>query len=96
MLAHYGYSDGSGSYFITIDTDKCYGCGDCVSVCPSAVFEILDEDPNDPLNENPVASVASDKNPKVKYLCAECKPSTNRPKLPCMVACAADAIEHSW
>ena len=35
MLANYGYSDGSGNYFITIDTEKCNRCGDCVAACPS-------------------------------------------------------------
>jgi len=28
---------------IIIDKDKCEGCGDCVDVCPSEVFEIVDE-----------------------------------------------------
>ena len=27
MLANYGYKDASGDFFITIDTDKCDGCG---------------------------------------------------------------------
>ncbi len=29
MLANYGYKDGSGDRFITIDTGKCDGCGPC-------------------------------------------------------------------
>ncbi|MBW1798692.1 MAG: 4Fe-4S binding protein, partial [Deltaproteobacteria bacterium] len=45
MLANYGYKDASGDFFITIDTDKCDGCGDCVSACPVDVFEVMDEDP---------------------------------------------------
>ena len=47
MLANYGYKDGSGDFFITIDTDKCDGCGDCVPACPAGCFEV-GEDPNDP------------------------------------------------
>lgn len=27
---------------ITVDTDKCTGCGTCVDVCPSGVYEIID------------------------------------------------------
>ncbi|RLG59240.1 MAG: 4Fe-4S ferredoxin [Candidatus Hydrothermarchaeota archaeon] len=27
---------------IIIDKDACKGCGDCVDVCPSEVFEIVD------------------------------------------------------
>ena len=96
MLAHYGYKDASGDFFITIDTDKCDGCGDCVTACPVDVFEVVDEDPNDPLREEPVAMVADDKKKNLKYECNPCKPLSNRPPLPCMEACKADAISHSW
>jgi ferredoxin len=44
MLANYGYMDASGDFFITIDTDKCNGCGDCVTACPADVFAVLDEE----------------------------------------------------
>lgn len=27
---------------ITVDKDKCVGCGECVDVCPSEVFELVD------------------------------------------------------
>lgn len=53
MLANYGYKDDSGDFFITIDTDKCNGCGDPVSACPAHNFAVIDEDPNDPLYEEP-------------------------------------------
>ena len=96
MLASYGYKDGSGSFFITIDTDKCDGCGDCVTACPNGVFEVVDEDPNDPLREEPVAIVADDKKKKLKYECSPCKPSSNPPPLPCVEACKSKAIRHSW
>ena len=45
MIANYGYKDGSGDFFIAIDTDKCNGCGDCVSACPYGVY-VVGEDPN--------------------------------------------------
>jgi Fe-S-cluster-containing hydrogenase component 2 len=96
MLANYGYSDGSGDFFITIDTDKCDGCGACVSACPRNVFETADEDPNDPFRDEPLAVVGSDKRKKVKYECNPCKPEGNRPSLPCVEACDAGAISHSW
>ena len=33
MLANYGYKDGAGEFYITIDTDKCIECPDhaCVA-----------------------------------------------------------------
>jgi Fe-S-cluster-containing hydrogenase component 2 len=96
MLANYGYRDASGNFFITIDTDRCDGCGDCVAVCPASVFEVMDEDPNDPLREECVGAVAVGKRKKLKYECNPCKPSANRPPLPCVEACKLGAILHSW
>ena len=87
MLANYGYKDASGDFFITIDTDKCNGCARCVSACPAAVFAVADEDPNDPLREEPVALVARDKKKKLKYECSPCKPAGARNPLPCVISC---------
>lgn len=97
MLANYGYSDGSGNYFITIDTDKCNACGECVEACPANIFEMADEDPNDPMNAVPLAIVLPEKKNKLKYECATCKPSgDNKPTLPCVMVCEGCAITHSW
>jgi len=96
VLAGYGYKDASGDFFVTIDTDRCNGCGDCVSACPAAVFAVVDEDPHDPLREDPVVMVSPDKNRQLKYACGPCKPRSGRPPLPCVSACNAGAISHSW
>ncbi len=95
MLAHYGYKDGSGDYFITIDTDKCDGCGQCVEACPYRVLEVA-EDQNDPFRQEPVAKVTEAERKKIKYTCAPCKPVKEIKPLPCVQACKPEAITHSW
>ena len=95
MQANYGYKDGSGDYFITIDTERCDGCGDCVAACPASIFEV-GEDPFDPFRDEPVAIVTEAQRNKIKYSCAQCKPEHDRPPLPCREACGPNAISHSW
>ena len=96
MKANYGYKDGSGEFFITIDTDLCDSCGKCVEACPANVLEV-GEDLNDPLSEDEVASVTEAERKKIKYTCAPCKPpGDDRPELPCVAACGPKAISHSW
>lgn len=95
MLANHGYKDGSGEYYITIDTEKCNGCGKCVDACPAKVLVTV-EDANDPFREVPVVVVTDEHRKKIKYSCAPCKPMTGRKELPCIVACELGAIIHSW
>lgn len=95
MLANYGYKDGSGEYFITVDSEKCNGCSDCVEACPAGVLEVI-EDQYDPLEGDVIASVTEEHRKKIKYSCGPCKPVGDRPPLPCMAACTQDAITHSW
>jgi len=96
MLANYGYKDASGDFFITIDTGRCNGCGDCIKACPASIFFVIKEDPNDPMRSEPVAVVAADKKNKLKYACNPCKAPAERPLLPCLEACKSGAISHSW
>ena len=93
MKANYGYRDGSGDYFIVIDTDRCIECEHqgCVPACPGGVLEIIEDD-----YEDEVCAVAEEHRKKIKYSCAACKPDTNRPSLPCVIACTPEAITHSW
>jgi len=30
-------------YQVTVDNDKCIGCGECVDICPVEVYELQDE-----------------------------------------------------
>ena len=93
MRANYGYKDGSGEYFITIQTDACADCAGhpCVAACPQNAFEIIEDDYDDR-----VAAITEDLRHKLKYACAPCKPVSDRPPLPCVEACPGNAIEHSW
>lgn len=93
MIANYGYTDGSGEYYIAIDTDGCLKCDDhpCVDSCPKGIFEIIEDDYDDH-----VAAVGEAHRKSLKYICAECKPASNRPPLPCANACPQKSIKHTW
>jgi Fe-S-cluster-containing hydrogenase component 2 len=54
----------------------------------------LDEDPNDPLRDGPVAAVREEQKNKLKYACDPCKPLSISPPLPCVNACPSGAISH--
>jgi NAD-dependent dihydropyrimidine dehydrogenase PreA subunit len=97
MLANYGYKDGSGDFFIIVDTDKCDGCGACVDVCPADVLEIV-ENEFDIDAETGIAAVAEQHKKKIKYSCGPCKPASGYAvaDLPCVKACEPGAIDHSW
>ena len=98
MIVNYGYRDGSGTYYITIDDDKCDGCGKCVEACTSNVLEIACSD-FDPLVEKMMAVVTEVHRKKLRYSCASCKQSKLSDKarqMPCTLVCERMAISHSW
>lgn len=89
MKIHYGYTDGTGEYTITIDGGQCNGCGDCVQACPSGIF-IVDKDDNGRLK----AMVKAEARKKLAFLCPGLS-NCNREKN-CHDVCSGDAISHSW
>jgi NAD-dependent dihydropyrimidine dehydrogenase PreA subunit len=92
MMMHFGYSDGSGEYYIVIDTDKCNGCALCLQNCPQGALEI--EDMLIDLEDQMVALVKEEHRKKLKYTCASCKPEMGL--TPCISACKLQAIKCIW
>lgn len=97
MIANYGYRDGSGEYYITIDTAKCVECAGrwCVEACPEHLFEIEPDDYDDE------AAVIVEAGRRVlKERCSVCKSAGEHSggcgALPCTAACLPGALMHSW
>ncbi|WP_165045481.1 ferredoxin [Adlercreutzia sp. ZJ138] len=90
MIANYGYEDGAGQYFISIDTDLCVVCEKkpCVEVCEHGVYSIEEDDWDDE-----VVVVVESKKLSLSDLCAACK---HEKKEACLAACPAGALVHSW
>ena len=91
MRANYGYADGTGEYYITIDTDKCDGCGACVEACPQGIFEVL---PDDYDEEKAVVKLEFAKS--VSHVCPGYHRKCAQEEINCHKACKTQAIEHSW
>lgn len=98
MIANYGYEDGSGFYYITIDGDFCAHCEGhpCLQACPSGVYTIQMDDYDDF-----VAVVAENARRRLREACSGCKTqngggAVSARKLPCVSACPGNALRHSW
>ncbi len=91
MKAIYGYDDASGAYFLTIDTDKCDGCGKCVSACPEKVLEVAEDDYG-----KSVARVRDAVATRLGYVCPGFKQGCSRQSTNCRSVCQGQAIDHTW
>ncbi len=94
MIANYGYKDGSGEYYISIDTDQCIACSAqraCLTACPKGMFEIISDD-----YDEEVAAVKPNFRRSLGFDCSDCKPVGGYTALPCSSACTPGAIKHSW
>jgi len=94
MIAHYGFKDGSGDWYVIIDTDKCNGCSRCAEVCLAKALEV-GPDEMDIFREEPVAFIKREECKKIRYTCAPCKPWAGAEPAPCVAACETKAISHS-
>ena len=91
VRANYGYADGTGDYFITIDTDKCDGCGECVTACPENLLELAEDDYG-----KVVAKVKDEVRIKLGYLCPGFNPGCSEKEINCHSVCKNEAISHTW
>lgn len=97
MIANYGYEDGTGSYYITVQGDACVSCTEhgCVAACPRSVYAIELDDYDDH-----VAVVVENARKRLRELCSACKGQAGgagrERGLPCTDACPGGALRHSW
>jgi predicted CoA-substrate-specific enzyme activase len=87
----YGYNDGTGDYFITIDLGNCDGCGKCVSACPAAVFEVVYED-----GRQPKARVTEAVRKRLSILCPGYRSCSSNHEANCLSVCQCNAISLTW
>ena len=91
MLANYGYIDGTGEYYIIIDTAKCDACARCVEACPAGLFQVTTDD-----YDRDVAEVKPDLVAKVSYLCPGHSACARSHGTTCQTVCEGEAISHTW
>ncbi len=86
----YGYSDGTGEYFITIDTELCDGCGECVEACPAGLFAISQN------GGHPTAGTREELRKKLSFVCPGQEACGKEHGTTCQEVCPKDALIHSW
>jgi len=92
VITYYGYTDGSGEYYIVIDAEKCSSCGTCKQACPQGALKM--ETMFIDLEDKIVAAVTEEQRKKIRYTCSPCKPETGN--VPCVQACSQKAITCIW
>ena len=92
IITYYGYTDGSGEYYIVIDAEKCNSCGECILACPQSALKM--EPLFIDLEDKMVAAITEEHRKKIRYACSPCKPETG--SIPCAEACGQKAITYIW
>jgi len=91
MIIHYGYEDGSGKYYVSIDAEKCDACAVCMEKCPEKILTtdtvFID------LEDKRVAVVHEMQRKKIRYACASCHEGK---QVRCVQACEKGAIATAW
>jgi predicted CoA-substrate-specific enzyme activase len=91
MKVHYGYTDGTGDYFITIDSGQCDGCGYCVEACPAGILIVARED-----GSQLKAELKEEARKNLAFLCPGFLSCSRMHKVNCHSVCSKDAISHTW
>ncbi|MCX7912344.1 MAG: acyl-CoA dehydratase activase [Dehalococcoidales bacterium] len=91
MKVQYGYADGTGEYFITIDHALCNGCGECVAGCPAGVFAVQTDG-----TSAPRAVVKEELRRRLAMVCPGAIACSAKHGKNCLSACKVGAIRHSW
>jgi len=91
MIVQYGYTDGTGDYFVAIDRGRCDGCGDCVEACPAGLLVLGRED-----GHAPRAEVRETARKTLALLCPGFGSCSSMNTMNCHSACSRDAISHTW
>lgn len=87
---NYGYSDGTGVYYITMDSAKCNGCNACVETCPNGLFSLSYED------GKKSAVIKKEMLKKISQVCPGISVCRNQRENTCESVCKSNAISHSW
>lgn len=90
MKVQYGYSDGTGEYFITIDYNLCNGCGECIKQCPAGIF-IPEKD-----GASLRAVVKEESRKRLAALCPGAGACPLGKTKSCQYLCPVKAVSHSW
>jgi predicted CoA-substrate-specific enzyme activase len=88
---YYGYSDGSGEYYIAVDGSLCNGCEKCVAACPSGILELAESD-----GGQLKAVVKETARKKLAFLCLGFESCSIKYEVNCHSVCSGNAISHTW
>lgn len=91
VKVHYGYSDGTGDYFVAIDASRCDGCGKCIEACPAGILGVVEND-----NGRLKATVREQARKKLALLCPGFQTCSSKHEVNCHSVCPKEAISHSW
>jgi predicted CoA-substrate-specific enzyme activase len=91
MKISYGYSDGTGEYYITVNTGKCDGCGKCVETCFAGNLEVGKNDQG-----QSKARVKDSIRKKIHITCPGIKVCSFEHPVNCQSSCPRNAISHTW